>query len=77
MFDTIHNHELEREEYKHLSKTERQFTNFEQDFIVKAASVNIGATRVHHLLTVIKGSYLLVHGTTVDFKNFLEVSTTI
>ncbi|GJY58661.1 protein FAR1-related sequence 5 [Tanacetum coccineum] len=61
VFDTIHNHELEREEYKHLSKTERQLTYMEQAFIVKAASVNIGATRAHHLLTGIKGSYLLVH----------------
>ncbi|GJY16072.1 protein FAR1-related sequence 5, partial [Tanacetum coccineum] len=42
VFDTIHNHELER------------------------------ATRAHHLLTGIKGSYLLVHGTTVDFKNFFR-----
>ncbi|GJZ13702.1 FAR1-related sequence 5-like protein, partial [Tanacetum coccineum] len=72
VFDTIHNHELEREEYKHLSKTERQLTYMEQAFIVKAASVNIGATRAHHLLTGIKGSYLLVHGTTVDFKNFFR-----
>ncbi|GJT33146.1 protein FAR1-related sequence 5 [Tanacetum coccineum] len=55
VFDTIHNHELEREEYKHLSKTERQLTYMEQVFIVKAASVNIGATRAHHLLTGIKG----------------------
>ncbi|GKC44717.1 protein FAR1-related sequence 5 [Tanacetum coccineum] len=61
VFDTIHNHELEREEYKHLSKTERQLTYMEQAFIVKAVSVNIGATRAHHLLTDIKGSYLLVH----------------
>ncbi|GJR33661.1 protein FAR1-related sequence 5 [Tanacetum coccineum] len=59
-------------EYKHLSKTERQLTYMEQAFIVKAASVNIGATRAHHLLTGIKGSYLLVHGTTVDFKNFFR-----
>ena len=72
MFDTIHNHELEREEFKHLSKRERQLTYLEQAFIVKAASVNIGATRAHHLLTGIKGSYLLVHGTTVDFKNFFR-----
>ncbi|GKB33838.1 FAR1-related sequence 5-like protein [Tanacetum coccineum] len=72
VFDTIHNHELEREEYKHLSKTERQLTYMEQAFIVKAASVNIGATRAHHLLISIKGSYLLVHGTTVDFKNFFR-----
>ncbi|GJZ90812.1 protein FAR1-related sequence 5 [Tanacetum coccineum] len=72
VFDTIHNHELEREEYKHVSKTERQLTYMEQAFIVKAASVNIGATRAHHLLTGIKGSYLLVHGTTIDFKNFFR-----
>ncbi|GJX36749.1 FAR1-related sequence 5-like protein, partial [Tanacetum coccineum] len=72
MFDTIHNHELEREEYKHLSKTERQLTYMEQAFIVKAASVDIGATRAHQLLTGIKGSYLLLHGTTVDFKNFFR-----
>ncbi|GKA93142.1 hypothetical protein Tco_0815128 [Tanacetum coccineum] len=63
VFDTIHNHELEREEFKHLSKRERerQLTYLEQAFIVKAASVNIGTTRAHHLLTGIKGSYLLVH----------------
>nr|GEW75451.1 protein FAR1-related sequence 5-like [Tanacetum cinerariifolium] len=53
VFDTIHNHELEREEFKHLSKREMQLTYLEQAFIVKAASVNIGATRAHHLLTVI------------------------
>nr|GEV26555.1 hypothetical protein [Tanacetum cinerariifolium] len=53
VFDTIHNHELEREQYKHLSKTERQLTYMKQAFTVKAASVNIGATRAHHLLTAI------------------------
>ncbi|GKC74446.1 protein FAR1-related sequence 5, partial [Tanacetum coccineum] len=72
VFDTINNHELEREEFKHLSKRERQLTYLEQAFIVKAANVNIGATRAHHLLTGIKGSYQLVHGTTVDFKNFFR-----
>nr|GFB51214.1 protein FAR1-related sequence 5-like [Tanacetum cinerariifolium] len=51
LFDTIHNHELEHEEFKHLSKRERQMTYLEQAFIVEAASVNIGATRAHHLLT--------------------------
>ncbi|GKA50444.1 FAR1-related sequence 5-like protein [Tanacetum coccineum] len=52
---------------------QKQLTHYmEQVFIVKAASVNIGATRAHHLLTGIKGSYLLVHGTTVDFKNFFR-----
>ncbi|GKC88604.1 protein FAR1-related sequence 5, partial [Tanacetum coccineum] len=30
VFDTIHNHELEHEEFKHLSKRERQLTYLEQ-----------------------------------------------
>lgn len=72
VFDSIHNYELEREEYKHLSKTERQLTYVEQLFIVKAASVNIGATKAHHILTGLKGSYFLVHETTVNFKNFFR-----
>ncbi|GJY71902.1 protein FAR1-related sequence 5 [Tanacetum coccineum] len=63
----ILNGDLEREEYKHLSKTERQLTYMEQAFIVKATSVNIGATS-----TTVEGSYLIVHGTTVDFKNFFR-----
>ncbi|GJR91635.1 FAR1-related sequence 5-like protein [Tanacetum coccineum] len=73
VFDTIHNHELEREEYKHLSKIERQLTYAEQLFIVKVASVNIGATRAHHLLTGINGSYLLVHVSKYNYREFCEV----
>nr|GEW74799.1 protein FAR1-related sequence 5 [Tanacetum cinerariifolium] len=53
VFDTIHNHELEREEFKHLSKREMKLTYLEQAFIVKAASLNIGATRAYHLVTAI------------------------
>nr|GEZ57181.1 hypothetical protein [Tanacetum cinerariifolium] len=48
VFDIIQNYELEREVF---SKRERQLTYLEKVFIVKAASVNIGATRAHHLLT--------------------------
>ncbi|GKA02508.1 hypothetical protein Tco_0675173 [Tanacetum coccineum] len=60
VFDTIHNHELEREEFKHLSKRERQLTYAEQVFIVKAASVNIGATRAHYLLTGDNDAQMLI-----------------
>ncbi|GKA91766.1 FAR1-related sequence 5-like protein [Tanacetum coccineum] len=73
MFDTIHNHELEHEEFKHLSKRERKLTYLEQAFIVKAASVNIGAKRAHHLLTGIKGSYLLVHVSKYNYREFGDV----
>ncbi|GKD11462.1 FAR1-related sequence 5-like protein, partial [Tanacetum coccineum] len=61
VFDTIHNHELEREEYKHLSKTERQLMYMEQVFIMKVASVNIGATRARHLLTGDSDAQMLIH----------------
>ncbi|GJU28273.1 protein FAR1-related sequence 5 [Tanacetum coccineum] len=61
VFDTIHNHELEREEYKHLSKTERQLMYMQQAFIMKVASVNIGATRARHLLTGDSEAQMLIH----------------
>nr|GEU94482.1 hypothetical protein [Tanacetum cinerariifolium] len=40
---------------------ERQLTYLEQSFIVKAASVNIGATRAHHLLTGDSDAQMLIH----------------
>ncbi|GJV70108.1 FAR1-related sequence 5-like protein [Tanacetum coccineum] len=69
-FDVKHNHELDRVEYKHLSKAERKLTYNEQLFIIKAANVNIGVVRVHNLYTILKGSSSLVHGTQTEFKNF-------
>nr|GEV91488.1 hypothetical protein [Tanacetum cinerariifolium] len=61
VFDTSHNHELERKDFKHLSKRERLLTYLEQAFIVKAASVNIDATRAHHLLTGDSDAQMLIH----------------
>ncbi|GJV00415.1 FAR1-related sequence 5-like protein [Tanacetum coccineum] len=69
-FDVEHNHELDRVEYKHLSKAERKLTYNEQLFIIKAANANIGAVRAHNLYTGLKGSSSLVHGTQTEFKNF-------
>ncbi|GJX42033.1 RNA-directed DNA polymerase, eukaryota [Tanacetum coccineum] len=69
-FDVEHNHELNRVEYKHLSKAERKLTYNGQLFIIKAANANIGAVRAHNLYTDLKGSSSLVHGTQTEFKNF-------
>ncbi|GJW97779.1 FAR1-related sequence 5-like protein [Tanacetum coccineum] len=55
-FDVEHNHELDRVEYKHLSKAERRLTYNEQLFIIKAANANIGAVRAHNLYTGLKDS---------------------
>ncbi|GJV43200.1 FAR1-related sequence 5-like protein [Tanacetum coccineum] len=53
-FDVEHNHELDRVEYKHLSKAERKLTYNEQLFIIKAANANIGVVRAHNLYTCLK-----------------------
>jgi hypothetical protein len=71
-FDPIHNHELDRVEYKHLSKSEKQLTYAEQMFIVKAGNVNLGLVKAHNLYTGLKGSASLVHGTEVEFKNYVR-----
>nr|GEZ24132.1 protein FAR1-related sequence 5-like [Tanacetum cinerariifolium] len=54
IFDTIHNHELKHEEFKNLSKIERQLTYTEQVFIVKVASVNIGDSDAQMLISKMK-----------------------
>ncbi|GJY39199.1 FAR1-related sequence 5-like protein, partial [Tanacetum coccineum] len=61
-FDVEHNHELDKVEYKHLSKAERKLTYNEHLFIIKAANANIGVVRAHNLYTGLKGSSSLVHG---------------
>nr|GEY53461.1 protein FAR1-related sequence 5 [Tanacetum cinerariifolium] len=55
VFDTIHNHKLEREEFKHLSKRKRQLTYLEQAFIVKTAIVNIAIDNHRKCVTVAAG----------------------
>ncbi|GJX02612.1 FAR1-related sequence 5-like protein [Tanacetum coccineum] len=40
-FDVEHNHDLDKVEYKNLSKAERKVTYNEQLFIIKAANANI------------------------------------
>ncbi|GJX90662.1 FAR1-related sequence 9-like protein, partial [Tanacetum coccineum] len=69
-FDVGHNHELDRVEYKHLSKAKRKLTYAEQLFIIKAANTNIGTVRAYNLYIGLKGSSSLVHGTQTEIKNF-------
>nr|GEV32999.1 hypothetical protein [Tanacetum cinerariifolium] len=59
-FDVEHNHELDRVEYKQLSKAERKLTYNDQLFIIKVANANIGVVRAHNLYTGLKGSSSLV-----------------
>nr|GEX94728.1 protein FAR1-related sequence 5-like [Tanacetum cinerariifolium] len=73
-YDAEASHKLEREEFKHLSKGERQLTYLEQAFIAKAASVNIGATIAHHLLTAFgKAPSIVVTDQDGAMRNAIEV----
>ncbi|XP_022025122.1 protein FAR1-RELATED SEQUENCE 5-like [Helianthus annuus] len=68
-FEDRHNHELVSSEYKHLLRERRKLDDMEEKFIHRVASNNIGATRAHNVLSSIRGSRYLVHGTITDFKN--------
>ncbi|GJS66071.1 hypothetical protein Tco_0680635 [Tanacetum coccineum] len=59
-FYVEHNHELDRVEYKHLSKAEKELTYIEQLFIIKAANANIETVRAHNLYTGLEGSHLFL-----------------
>ncbi|GJV24486.1 FAR1-related sequence 5-like protein [Tanacetum coccineum] len=72
-FDTIHNHELEREELKHLSKRERQLDLYgSSHYCRKLAIGEYRCTKSPAPSKLgINGILLLVQGgTTVAFKNF-------
>ncbi|KAK1415134.1 hypothetical protein QVD17_30906 [Tagetes erecta] len=69
-FEERHNHELVPIEQRHLLKVNRKLQATEENFIHQLASTNVGATRAHSMLSGMRGSRDLVHGTTVDFKNF-------
>nr|GEW34593.1 hypothetical protein [Tanacetum cinerariifolium] len=51
----------EKESNETHAVKKRQLIYMEQAFIVKAASVNIGATRAHHLLTEDNDAQMLIH----------------
>ncbi|GKD81955.1 FAR1-related sequence 5-like protein, partial [Tanacetum coccineum] len=51
IFDVEHNHEIDRIEYKHLSKGERKLSYTEHLFIIKAVNANIGDSDAQILIT--------------------------
>nr|XP_043620084.1 protein FAR1-RELATED SEQUENCE 5-like [Erigeron canadensis] len=70
LFEPHHNHEMLRQEYRHLSRTERQLKYAEQIFVYNAHLANIGPTKAHQLYSNMKGSYQNVNGTVDDFRNW-------
>ncbi|XP_071688630.1 protein FAR1-RELATED SEQUENCE 5-like [Rutidosis leptorrhynchoides] len=69
-FQEHHNHELLPQEYRHLSKTERQMKYAEQLFVYHSSVSNIGPTKAYEVYSNMKGSEKNVHGTVTDFRNW-------
>nr|GEV20172.1 hypothetical protein [Tanacetum cinerariifolium] len=67
VFDSLHNHEVEREEFKHVSNTERHLTYAEQFFIVKVAGVNIGESDAHMLISKMENRMKYVSDFSFDY----------
>ncbi|XP_071713032.1 protein FAR1-RELATED SEQUENCE 5-like [Rutidosis leptorrhynchoides] len=69
-FQEHHNHELLPQEYRHLSKAERQMKYAEQLFVYHSSVSNIGPTKAYEVYSNMKGSEKNVHGTVTDFRNW-------
>ncbi|XP_071727302.1 protein FAR1-RELATED SEQUENCE 5-like [Rutidosis leptorrhynchoides] len=69
-FPEHHNHELLPQEYRHLSKAERQMKYAEQLFVYHSSVSNIGPTKAYEVYSNMKGSEKDVHGTVTDFRNW-------
>ena len=66
-FFELHNHDFE--ESNHLKKA-RRLTYCDKEFIVRASTVKIGATRAYKMRASLKGGFDYVNGKLSDYKNF-------
>jgi hypothetical protein len=66
-FEEMHNHEME--EAFHLRKN-RKLSFSDKEFIMRASTAKIGATKAYKLKATLKGGFEQVKGKVVDFKNF-------
>ncbi|KAL4559416.1 hypothetical protein LXL04_031554 [Taraxacum kok-saghyz] len=66
-FEELHNHEME--DAFHLRKN-RKLSFSDKEFIMRASTAKIGATKAYKLKATLKGGFEQVKGKVVDFKNF-------
>ena len=66
-FEEMHNHEME--DIYHLRKT-RKLSFSEKEFIMRASTTKIGATKAYKVKGNLNGGFEYVKSKVVDFKNF-------
>ncbi|CAI9271537.1 unnamed protein product [Lactuca saligna] len=76
-FEDAHNHPLTEFNEENICSPNHPLSIFDQELIVKASTINIGATKAHKLRASLKGGYDNFPATKNDFKNFWRDYTTI
>lgn len=68
-FEETHNHEMLDEYHR---KKARTLSYSDKEFIVRASTVKIGATKAYKIRATLKGGFYNVRGKVVDYKNFIR-----
>ncbi|CAI9283361.1 unnamed protein product [Lactuca saligna] len=76
-FEDTHNHPLTEFNEENICSPNHHLSIFDQELIVKASTINIGATKAHKLRASLKGGYDNLPATKNDFKNFWRDYTNI
>nr|KAJ0188011.1 hypothetical protein LSAT_V11C900496140 [Lactuca sativa] len=76
-FEDAHNHPLTEFNEENICSPNHRLSIFYQELIVKASTINIGATKAHKLRASLKGGYDNLPATKNDFKNFWRDYTNI
>ncbi|XP_052627024.1 protein FAR1-RELATED SEQUENCE 5-like [Lactuca sativa] len=76
-FEDAHNHPLTEFNEENICSPNHRLSIFDQELIVKASTINIGATKAHKLRASLKGGYDNLPATKNDFKNFWRDYTNI
>ncbi|CAI9259226.1 unnamed protein product [Lactuca saligna] len=76
-FEDTHNHPLTEFNEENICSPNHCLSIFDQELIVKASTINIGATKAHKLRASLKGGYDNLPAAKNDFKNFWRDYTNI
>lgn len=69
-FQAVHNHPLNDFDQQSICSKIHKLTICDQELIVKASTLNIGATKAHKLQASLKGGCDNVTASKIDYKNF-------
>nr|KAJ0220288.1 hypothetical protein LSAT_V11C200056190 [Lactuca sativa] len=76
-FEEAHNHPLTKFNEESMYSPNHRLSIFDHELIVKASTINIGATKAHKIRASLKGGYDNLTATKNDFKKFWRDYTNI